>query len=108
MRRSITIAKKSISSSIVARSLSVASAGGASPSPNRKQPRASEPVPTSEFPLQNEGSKDSPPATGYNLVLQRMANIVLNVTDKQQPIKLLHVFPENAFLLYMGKVKYSI
>ena len=94
----------------VGRSFSVAtssSGGGASARYGEKKARV-EPTPTSEFPLQNEGSKDSPPALGYNLVLQRMANIVLNVTDKQQPVKLLHVHPENALLLYMGKVSENV
>ena len=94
------LVKKSASAHAFGRCLSAVSSSGKAPT------SSAEPVPTSEFPLQNEGMKDSPPAVGYNLILQRMANIVLNITDKQQPVKLLHIHPENALLLYMGKVKF--
>ncbi|RYG93575.1 hypothetical protein EON65_58710 [archaeon] len=56
-----------------------------------------------KFPLQAEMSKDAPPTTGYNYVLNRVANIALNLAEKQ-PAKTLHIFPENNFVTYLGKV----
>eukprot|EP01031_Cornospumella_fuschlensis_P034630 gene34630-41935_t len=54
------------------------------------------------FPLQAELDKDAPDPIGYRYVLQRLANIAINVTEKQ-PTKTLHVFPEEAFVKYVGK-----
>eukprot|EP01031_Cornospumella_fuschlensis_P025403 gene25403-30675_t len=54
------------------------------------------------FPLQAELDKDAPDPIGYRYVLQRLANIAMNVTEKQ-PTKTLHVFPEEAFVKYLGK-----
>jgi hypothetical protein len=57
---------------------------------------------TQTFPLQADVDKDAPSITGYNRILHRMANIVLNITEKQ-PTKILHVFPATTMLRYLGR-----
>lgn len=57
---------------------------------------------TQTFPLQADVDKDAPAITGYNRILHRMANIVLNITEKQ-PTKILHVFPTTTMLRYLGR-----
>lgn len=55
------------------------------------------------FQLQAEVPKDAPPIKGFNVVMQRVANIILNITERQ-PSNILHVYPENALVSYLGPV----
>jgi len=57
---------------------------------------------TQNYPLQAEVDKDAPAITGYNRILHRLANIILNITEKQ-PTKILHVFPSTGMLKYLGR-----
>jgi hypothetical protein len=58
-----------------------------------------------KFPLQADIPKDAPPIAGYNFIMNRLANIALNVTEKQMT-KALHVFPESSYVLYLGNVSH--
>lgn len=63
---------------------------------------------TQTFPLQADVDKDAPSIAGYNRILHRMANIILNITEKQ-PTKILHVFPATTMLRYLGReVSHSV
>ena len=43
-------------------------------------------------------------AEGFDQVLQRAANIILNVTERQIS-KILHVYPENNLTAFIGEVR---
>lgn len=55
------------------------------------------------FQLQAEVPKDAPPIKGFNVVMQRVANIILNITERQ-PSNILHAYPESALVSYIGPV----
>lgn len=57
-----------------------------------------------DFPHPAKLDPSGPLAIGYNYILNRCANIVLNITE-DVPIKMLHAYPENRFLAYFGKVR---
>jgi hypothetical protein len=57
------------------------------------------------FQLQADVPKNAPPIKGFNVILQRMANIMINVTDRQVS-KALHIHPISNLLYYAGEVKY--
>lgn len=61
---------------------------------------------TQSFPLQAEASKEAPEIIGYNRILHRLANIILNITEKQ-PTKILHVFPSTGMIHYLGSENHS-
>jgi hypothetical protein len=43
-------------------------------------------------------------ATGYDIVMQRAANIVLCNSDRQHFIKVLQLYPESKFVNFLSKV----
>ena len=55
--------------------------------------------------MRADGCRMVEPGRALSLVavLRRLANIAMNVTEKQ-PTQTLHVFPEEAFVKYVGKV----
>lgn len=59
------------------------------------------------FPLQAEVDPLAPPQIGYNYILNRVANIIFNVTEKQ-PTKMLQVYPEGSLATYLGKVSEEV
>eukprot|EP01039_Chlorochromonas_danica_P010947 gene10947-12171_t len=57
------------------------------------------------FPLQAEVPPLAPPQIGYNYILNRVANIIFNVTERQ-PTKMLQVYPEGSLVTYLGKAAF--
>lgn len=57
------------------------------------------------MPLQAPIPQSAPPVMGFNIVANRIANMVLNITEKN-PSNVLHVYPENHMLAYVGEVDY--
>lgn len=53
--------------------------------------------------LQADIPSSAPAVEGFNVVMNRVANIVLNVTEKK-PSNVLHAYPENSLLSYIGEV----
>lgn len=70
-------------------------------------PESSLPPVIGAYPLQQESAQDAPIATGYNLLLQRIANMIVNITEKHVA-KVLHIHPESASALqaYLGKISH--
>jgi hypothetical protein len=59
------------------------------------------------YPLQQETNKDAPEAKGFNLLLQRVANMVVNVTEKQASRVLhTHCDSQQAFYSYIGRLSH--
>lgn len=46
-----------------------------------------------------------PPVRGIDIVTNRVANMILNIADKKST-SVLHVYPENNALTYVGEVTY--
>lgn len=55
------------------------------------------------FPLQATVPEYAPPIEGLNRVMQRAANIILNVTDRQIT-RVLNVLPEYPLVSFLGNV----
>lgn len=55
------------------------------------------------FQLQADVPEGAPPIRGLDVISNRIANIVINITEKR-PTNILHVYPENSVVTYLGKV----
>ena len=59
------------------------------------------------YPLQADIPSHAPPPTGYNLILNRIANIMMNITEKQFT-KTLVIYPQDNLLAYLDEVDTSL
>lgn len=53
--------------------------------------------------IDDEDNTDTEVIEGYNIVLRRVANVIICVTDKQ-PSKILHIYPECMLANYLKNV----